>query len=406
MAPLPIPTSTLRISASEYSQRVGLLAEHARKRGAAGVLVFESPRVLYYSGFAFYPTERPIALIVTAEGEPHLFVPRLELEHARQEGSAEHVHHYDEYPRLEHPMGVLAKVLQGLGLSGRHLLADHDGYPWVFGYTGPALSEVTGSTVESAYAFMDHQMSVKSPAEIGLVKESMKWANMAHTLLQRYTAPGISETEVSMRASLEATLAMKDALGPTYKAQAMGFFNEGALALYRGQIGKNSSLPHALTGNLEFSMGDVLVTGATAPVWGYLSEIERTMFVGEPSAEQVRLFALMKEAQEVAFATMRPGALCADVDAAVNEFFAANHLGEYWRHHSGHGIGLRNHEAPYLDIGTDIPLEPGMVFAVEPGLYHPELGGYRHADTVLITETGAELLSYYPRDIESLIIRT
>ena len=403
MAQAPIPTSTLRITPAEYAQRRARLAEHARQQDAAAALVFEAPRVLYYSGFAFYPTERPVALVVTAEGESHLFVPRLELEHAQQEALVDHVHHYDEYPRLEHPMTVLARVLQRAGLGGR-LVADHDGYPWVFGYTGPSLSEVTGSTVTSAYLFMDHQMSVKSAAEIGLIKESMKWANLAHTLLQRYTEPGVSETEVSMRASLEATLAMKDALGATYKAQAMGFFNEGALALYRGQIGKNASLPHALTGNLEFSMGDVLVTGATAPVWGYLSEIERTMFVGEPNAEQVRLFGLMKEAQEVAFAAMRPGNSCADVDGAVNDFFDANRLNDHWRHHSGHGIGLRNHEAPYLDIGTPITLEPGMVFAVEPGLYHPELGGYRHADTVLITESGAELLSYYPRDLESLII--
>lgn len=400
----PIPTSTLRITAAEYEQRRLRLAQHAQQQGAAAALVFESPRVLYYSGFAFYPTERPIALIVTAEGESHLFVPRLELEHAQQEALVDQVHHYDEYPRLEHPMRRLALLLDELGLSGTTLIGDHDGYPWIYGYTGPSLSKVTSSTFKRAYTFMDHQMSVKSAAEIGLIKESMKWANMAHVLLQRYTKPGISETEVSMRASMDATLAMKDALGSTFKAQAMGFFNEGALALYRGQIGKNSSLPHALTGNLEFAMGDVLVTGATAPVWGYLSEIERTMFVGEPSKEQVRMFGLMKEAQEVAFAAMRPGAKCADVDAAVNDFFSANNLQDYWRHHSGHGIGLRNHEAPYLDIGTDITLEPGMVFAVEPGLYHPELGGYRHADTVLITQTGAELLSYYPRDLGSLII--
>lgn len=400
----PIPTSSLRISAREYAERVERLASHARAQGAAGTVVLEAPRVLYYSGFAFYPTERPIALIVSAEGEARLFVPRLELEHAQQEAFVQEVHHYDEYPRLEHPMRLLARLLAKLGMSGKELLADHDGYPWIFGYTGPALSETNGAAVERAYGFMDHQMSVKSAAEIGLIRESMKWANLAHTLLQRYTRPGVSETEVSMRASLEATLAMKDALGPTYKAQAMGFFNEGALALYRGQIGKNSGLPHAMGANLEFTPGDVLVTGATAPVWGYLSEIERTMFLGEPNAEQRRLFGLMKEAQEVAFAAIRPGALCAEVDAAVNEFFRANDLQAYWRHHTGHGIGLRNHESPYLDIGTDIPLEPGMVFAVEPGLYHPELGGYRHADTVLVTEGGAELLSYYPRELESLVI--
>lgn len=399
-----IPTSTLRLPRAEFEGRAALLAAHARERGAAGAVVFDAPRVLYYSGFAFYPTERPIALVVSAEGERTLFVPRLELEHARAEGTADAVSCYDEYPRLKHPMHHLAELLGDLGLGGKRLLGDSDGYPWVYGYQGPALSEVNGGPVEVASGFIDHRMSVKSPGEVGLIKESMKWAHLAHALLQRYTKPGVSETEVSMRASLEATLAMKDALGTSYKPQAMGFFNEGALALYRGQIGKNSSLPHAMTTNLEFGMGDVLVTGATAPVWGYLSEIERTMFVGEPNAEQRRLFGHMKTVQEVAFDTIRPGRTCADVDAAVNDYFEQNGLTSYWRHHSGHGIGLRNHESPFLDIGMDVVLEPGMVFAVEPGLYHPELGGYRHSDTVLVTETGGELLSYYPRDLESLVI--
>ena len=129
MAQDTLPTSTLRISDSEYQQRRERLAEHARQQGAAAALVFEAPRVLYYSGFAFYPTERPVALIVTAEAESHLFVPRLELEHARQEGFVEHVHHYDEYPRLEHPMQVLAQLLEREGLTGGSLVADHDGYP-------------------------------------------------------------------------------------------------------------------------------------------------------------------------------------------------------------------------------------------------------------------------------------
>lgn len=399
-----IPTSTLRLPLEEFTARAELLGVHMRERGAAGAVIFDAPRLLYYSGFAFYPTERPIALVVTADGERHLFVPRLELEHARGAGNADAVHHYDEYPRLRHPMLHLAALLEELGLARKPLVADSDGYPLVYGYRGPRLSEVNGAGVEVIAEFIDHRMSVKSPAEVGLIKESMKWAHLAHTLLQRYTQPGVSETEVSMRASLEATLAMKDALGTTYKAQAMGFFNEGALALYRGQIGKNSSLPHAMTTNLEFGMGDVLVTGATAPVWGYLSEIERTMFVGEPSPDQQRMFGHMKAAQETAFAAMRPGATCADVDAAVNRYFEGNDLTAYWRHHSGHGIGLRNHESPFLDIGMDVVLESGMVFAVEPGLYHPELGGYRHSDTVLITGTGAELLSYYPRDLESLVI--
>jgi Xaa-Pro aminopeptidase len=87
-------------------------------------------------------------------------------------------------------------------------------------------------------------------------------------------------------------------------------------------------------------------------------------------------------------------------------YFEENDLLPYWRQHTGHGIGLRNHEAPFLDLGDHTVLEPGMVFTVEPGLYDSELGGFRHSDTVAVTEHGVELLTDYPRDIASLTLET
>jgi Xaa-Pro aminopeptidase len=195
---------------------------------------------------------------------------------------------------------------------------------------------------------------------------------------------------------------MIDTLGSLYRAQSM--FWEGAGAIYRGQVGRHSAIPHAMANNVVFQPGDVLVSGTLAPLWGYNSEIERTMIIGPASPEQQRLFGHMKTAQEVAFDALRPGATCADVDRAVRVYYEEHDLMRYWKHHSGHGIGLRNHEGPFLDIGDHTVLKPGMVFAVEPGLYAPELGGFRHSDTVLITEDGSELLTYYPRDLESLTI--
>ena len=245
-------------------------------------------------------------------------------------------------------------------------------------------------------------MAVKSPAEIALIRESIRWANLAHRLLQRYTRVGVTETEVEQRASAEATFAMLDAIGEIYRAQS--FTARGAHAGYRGQIGRNSAIPHALAGNLVFEQGDVLVTGASAPVWGYLSELERTMFIGEPTDEQARMFGHMKALQETAFDAIRPGALCSDVDKAVRAYFAHHDLFPHWRHHTGHAIGLRYHEGPFLDTGDHTEIRAGMVFTVEPGLYDPELGGFRHSDTVLVTDDGIEMLTYYPRDLASLVI--
>ena len=126
--------------------------------------------------------------------------------------------------------------------------------------------------------------------------------------------------------------------------------------------------PHALTANITFQAGDVLVTGASAPVWGYLSELERTMVIGEPSSEQREMFDHMVALQDTAFEAIKPGAKCSDVDRAVRAYYDEHRLWDYWKHHVGHCIGLRYHEGPFLDIGDDTEIKPGMVFTVEPGL--------------------------------------
>jgi len=395
-----VPTS-IAITADEHRARCDTLLERVADEDLSGLVLFDPYVVLYYAGFAFAPTERPIALVLAADGTRALVVPRLEVEHAQARATLDRVEHYDEYPGEPRSETALERTLTDLGLTGR-IGADQDGYPWILGYRGPTLSELSGATVVRVAERIEEQMAIKSEAEVALIRESVRWANLAHRLLQRYTRPGVTETEVSQRASAEATFAMLDAIGEIYQAQS--FFSSGAHAGYRGQIGRNAAIPHALAGNIVFSAGDVLVTGASAPVWGYLSELERTMFVGEPSAEQESLFGHMKALQETAFDAIRPGVRCSDVDMAVRAYFAQHDLFAYWRHHTGHAIGLRYHEGPFLDSGDHTEIRPGMVFTVEPGLYAPEHGGFRHSDTVLVTEDGIEILTYYPRDLESLII--
>jgi Xaa-Pro aminopeptidase len=367
----------------------------------SGIVLFDPFYVLYYAGFAFVPTERPIAFVLGSDGTRALIVPRLEVEHAEARSTLDRVEHYLEYPGDPRAEDVLAKTLADMGVSGR-VGADQDGYPWILGYRGPALSELTGAAVVRIVDRIEAQMAVKSDAEIALIRESVRWGNLAHRLLQRYTRVGVTETEVSQRASHEATFAMLDAIGEIYRAQS--FFSSGAHAGYRGQIGRNSAMPHALAGNLVFQPGDVLVTGASAPVWGYLSELERTMFVGDPTPAQEQMFDHMVALQDLAFAAIRPGRRCSDVDLAVRVYFEGHDLWPRWRHHTGHAIGLRYHEGPFLDSGDDTEIRPGMVFTVEPGVYSPELGGFRHSDTVLVTADGIEILTYYPRDIASLTI--
>jgi Xaa-Pro dipeptidase len=391
----------MKLPDAEYRTRTHALTEEVKARGLSGLVLFDPYYLLYYVGFAFAPTERPMAFLLNADGEGGMLVPRLEREHAQANAVVNHVADYPEYPSEQHPMESLRSLLEQLDMTGR-IGADQDGYPWVLGYRGPSLTELTGSTPEKVTAFVEDQMAVKSAAEIELIRESAKWGNLAHTLLQRYTRPGLTEVEVSQRASNEATLAMLDAIGPVYRGQS--FFFDGAGAGYRGQIGRNAAIPHALTANITFHAGDVLVTGASAPVWGYLSELERTMVIGEPSDEQRRLFTHMVALQDTAFEAIRPGARCSDVDRAVRAYYDEQDLWDLWKHHVGHAIGLRYHEGPFLDIGDDTEIKPGMVFTVEPGLYADGVGGFRHSDTVAVTGDGIEFLTFYPRDLESLTL--
>jgi len=389
----------MSIPASEFEERRERLLEHVRGAGLTGYVLFGADYIQYFTGFWFLSNERPVVYAESVGGESTIFVPEFETERTRAETAFERIDAYAEYPGLEHPMHLFARVLADLGIE-RAVGADQDGYPGILGYKGPPLSEVTGASVTPLGDVIESMMARKSENELELIRESGRWCAHAHRLLQEYTRPGVTEAEASLRAGQETTLAMLAELGDVGGLSS----SAGVFAGYRGQIGLRSSWAHAVAHAIEFRAGDMLVSETSAPIWGYNAELERGMVIGPPTDEQRRLFGHVVAAQEAAFAAIRPGATCADVDAAVMRYFEDNDLLEYWRQHTGHGIGLRNHEAPFLDLGDQTVLQSGMVFTVEPGLYDPALGGFRHSDTVVVTEHGMQTLTDYPRDIDSLTL--
>ncbi|HEV8105139.1 MAG TPA: Xaa-Pro peptidase family protein [Gaiellaceae bacterium] len=389
------------ISAEEFAERRRRLLEHALSEGLVGYVLFDDKYIQYFTGFNFLATERPVAVASNAAGELAAFVPEFEVERVTAETDFERIESYPEYPGFEHPMKILARVLADLGV-GAAIGADQDGYPGILGYEGPPLSDVTGARVAPLAPKIERLMRIKSKAEIELIRESAKWCAVAHRLLQQYSVPGVTEAGASLRASHVATLELLSTLGDEFGGQQAS--SDGASAGYRGQIGKRSAWAHAVAHNIEFKPGDVLVTETSAPIWGYNAELERAMIIGPPTDEMRRLFDHMVAAQDVAFAALRPGVTCAAVDNAVLRYFEDNDLLPFWRQHVGHGIGLRNHEAPFLDVGDRTTVAAGMVFTIEPGLYSDAVGGFRHSDTVVVTEDGVQVLTDYPRNIEELLI--
>ena len=391
------------ISARELRSRQGRVRDELDRRRFAGLCLFSPTQIFYLTGFAFIQTERPMGLVFPRTGRSVLVVPQLEEEHARLLAQVDAVEVYPEYPGRTPPLRRFAEICADLGLASGALGADSDGYGGGYGYRGPALSELLPQAqVVPARDLIEEMIAIKSPEEVALIRESARWGARAHTLLEQYTRPGVNETEASGRASLDATREMIRGLGPSYRPLSWTY--SGAYAGYRGQIGKDSAIPHSLTRNAVIRAGDVLVTGAGADVGGYSSELERTMIVGAPDDRQRRHFDLMLGAQQTAFDALRPGSRCCDVDRAVTAYFESHGLLPHWRHHTGHALGLGVHEAPFLDIGDETLIRPGMVFSVEPGIYVSGYAGFRHSDTVLVTEDGIDLITQHPRALRDLII--
>ena len=189
--------------------------------------------------FSFLATERPVAYVERFGGETAAFVPEFEVARVRAETGFDRVESYREYPGTEHPMRILARLLDDMGIKGT-IAADQDGYPGILGYEGPALSDVTGAHVLTVGATIESMMARKSPAEVELIRESGRWCAYAHARLQEHTRAGATEAEASLKAQQETTLAMLDAHG----SRGLLGSGDGAKAGYRGQIGKRSAWAH------------------------------------------------------------------------------------------------------------------------------------------------------------------
>ena len=387
----------LTISRAEHERRRDELLERASEDGYDGVVLFGALNIHYISGMYHLPTERPSVLGVSERGS-QIVVPRLERDHAeRDDFLHDEVHGYFDYPQGE-PMERVAKMCESLGIASGRIAADSDGSPGRNGYTGPALSDVVAAEV-GVEDYITDAREVKSDDEIELIREASVWANLGHRILQEKLEVGRRPVTVAAEVQAEGTKAMLDTLGERY--EMMDWSAPMACKFTTGDI---TELPHSVDQTTPIQRGDNVVTIVKPHVGGYTTELERTMFVGEPSEEQRHYFEIMRESQELAIDTIAPGVAYAAVEEAVTDYFEEQGVGDMTQHHIGHNIGMEGHERPFLDVGYEGEIRPGELYTVEPGFYVDGVGGFRHSDTVLVTEDGTETLTYYPRDADSLTV--
>ncbi|MCA9859933.1 MAG: aminopeptidase P family protein [Thermomicrobiales bacterium] len=401
------PVLQWKIGAAEYAARGTRVREVMAERKLDGLVVFHPIRIAYLSGFFHVTTERPMAIVVAADGSLGALVPLLERENIQQY-PVTNVAVYPEYPTggVKAPMEFLGDLLTEMKLNrkGVRIGYDNNGYLDVNGYEGAGLSEIVRKGVETVRArdIVDRLRAIKSPTELQFTVESCVWGNYAHQVMHDLIEVGKAPLDISYEASGIASRVMLKALGPGYQPlTAVWGYPAGA----GFSAGRSTSMPHGLYNAVGLRPGDVLVTGAGSDIGGYNSELERTMIIGEPDAEFIKYFDIMLELQQAGFDALRPGRSFADAERDVSQRFVDLGIEDLQRHHTGHGLGLEGHEWPFIDKGSDeVVIEENMVLSVEPGIYVPGLAGFRHSDTVVIRSHGAERLTFYPRELEALIV--
>jgi Xaa-Pro dipeptidase len=379
-----MPTKTIR-------SRVDALRSFMSTEGISASLITDPDDQFYLSGFRALLYSRPILLFVR-EDRTSIVVPGLEEAHARHDEAADEILAYYEHPEmasrgssyLEHLDGLLTSCPEGARIgvemgSCPTALANH--------------IESRGFSVADVGRRLTQLRYVKDEGEVALMTEAGRLVNAA--VRESLAACGAGVTEIEVDAAGNAVLFEETAREhPDATLELLVMSPSGPV---------RSVMPHVFSNTRRIEPGDVLIHSRQVSLNGYRAELERTVIVGEPSAEQERAFEAAREAQAAALDLIRPGVLASEVDDAARRVVRETGLGEYAVHRTGHGLGISAHEEPYLRFDNDLVLEEGMVFTVEPGIYVPGLGGFRHSDTVVLTQEGSEPITDHPRGLEDLV---
>ncbi|MDF2520692.1 MAG: aminopeptidase family protein [Clostridia bacterium] len=371
---------------AEYKRRIGQVVDFVNKEDVDGYLIF-NPYNVFYMGLYYHPGKRPVVLFIHKSGKVYGFTPKMEYHEAKRLEHFNEVYAYDDdfsakadlYDFIKKNVsGVKSVIVDQIDLSGHK-----------------RLNEIFTKVQIWDYVMTIRQ--IKSAEEAEMLRKSAYYSDYIVMKGKEMLKPGVTELGLLNRMITETVDKMIEDLGEV-------IYVPGGPAGALVPSGLRTAMPHALPSGKTVEKGDTMILSCGANVWGYRTECERTFFVGQPDKKRIEAFNVMREAQQLGISLMKPSAVCEEVEKEVIRFITDAGYGDYIKHRTGHGKGLEEHEPPYVAAGDDTVMKPGMVFSSEPGIYIEGLSGFRHSDNILITEDGCEVLTKYPKDLESMII--
>lgn len=379
------------ISSPPTRDEMALRLEKVREQMARHNLdyyVSECPdNIFYMTNFANFVHERPFVLVVPKSGNLRFVVPKLEIPHVlcRAVGPIDLVSYF-EFPA---PVGEtwadrFKELMPGeprVGVESVSTLQVHD--------------EVPGTCIR--IDIIDDLRHVKSAYEVSRIVYSSNLATMGMRKLLAETRPGMTLIEVN--SLIKGTLLIQAFLDePTSNALCTDF----GVTIQPPSVSHD---PHNFTDvSMALSNGGPNLSLINGRVNGYGTEVERTIFFGSVPEAAKKPYETMMEARRKAVELSVPGNIMSEVDAACNAIFKKAGYEENLLHRTGHSIGVTGHEGPFLAEGYEHVIEPNMLFTIEPGVYLPGIGGFRHSDTLLVTDNGNQTLTPVADSLEDMTL--
>jgi Xaa-Pro aminopeptidase len=366
------------------SDRVSAAADAAAAAGVDALLLTPGADLRYLVGYAAVPLERLTCLVVPAQGEPVLVVPGLEHAAAEASGAAAVVKVVTHQETDDAFAMTAALVRDALGREPRTIgVADRMWAEHVLRLR----AAMTGAEQVTAGSVLRALRLRKTSDEIDALRRAAQAIDRVHARMGEWLRPGRTEVEVG-----------RDI------ADAMVSEGHRTANFVIVASGPNGASPHHDTSARVIERGDPVVVdiGGTMPD-GYCSDCTRTYVAGgRPGPEFARYYAVLLDAQKRSCDAVRPGVTAESVDAAARDVITAAGYGELFLHRTGHGIGLEEHEEPWIVSGNATVLEPGMAFSIEPGIYLAGQHGARIEDIVAVTDDGVERLDTIERELVTL----
>jgi Xaa-Pro aminopeptidase len=371
--------SSADVPSAVYLDRLAGVRAAMEEQGVDALLLSVGHDLPYLTGYLAMPLERLTMLVVPRAGEATLLIPRLEAPRVTDQPGVFEMLPWNE---TDDPSALAADLL---GRHSARTIAVGD-QMWAR-FLVELLPQLPGAEFRRAVDVVGPLRMRKDRVEIDALAAAGAAVDRIAAELQAGRIPLVGRTEAEVSADLSARI----------RAEGHDKVNFAIVA-----AGENAASPHHHAGSRVIRENEIVLCDFGGTMAGYCSDITRCVFTGDVTSDVAEAYAVLLTAQQAAVAAATVGTPCEDVDRAARQVIAEGGFGEYFVHRTGHGIGMEEHEDPYIVEGNSRALEPGHAFSIEPGIYVPGKWGMRLEDIVVATADDPQPLNHADHDLISL----